>query len=402
MFRNTTLSAAALAAFLGLPAAQAAEADLQKEVEALKAQNREIMERLEATAEALDQMAPARAAARRMPHAHGTRGTTVVGAYGELHYNNLSDQIGIGGKQDQKEIDFHRFILFLGHEFNDRIRFWSELEVEHSKVDAGGGEVAIEQAYVEFDVTDETMIRAGILLVPAGLINETHEPPTFYGVERNPIAKYIIPTTWREGGVSVVGRLGNGFSYDLLLHSGLKLTNGGNYAVRAGRQAVCEAPADDPAVTARVKWTAVPGLELALAVQRQTDAAQGTDPQVGGATLVAPHVVWQKGRFGLRAVYASWDIEGSGPAGIGADEQTGWYVEPSFRINDKWGVFARYNTWDNQAGNGTDTEYSQLDVGFNFWPHPDVVIKVDYQDQSVPPGSTKELDGINIGVGYQF
>ena len=397
MKSSQMVMAAFLGAALALPAA-AAETDLKTEVEALKAQNREIMERLEATAEALEQMAPARAAATRMPHGHGSRGTTVVGAYGELHYNNLSSQ---NGGSDKKEIDFHRFILFLGHEFNDRIRFWSELEVEHSKVDDAGGEVAIEQAFLEFDLNDDLMARAGILLVPVGLINETHEPPTFYGVERNPVAKYIIPTTWREGGASLRGRLGGGFSYDLMLHSGLKLDAAKDYAVRKGRQAVREAPADDPAVTARLKWTGVPGLELALAVQRQTDAAQGTDPGVGAATLVAPHVVWQKGRFGLRAVYASWDIEGSGPAGIGADEQTGWYVEPSFRINDKWGVFARYNTWDNQAGDAADSEYTQVDVGFNYWPHPDVVIKVDYQDQDVPPGEN-ELDGINIGVGYQF
>jgi len=64
----------------------------------------------------------------------------------------------------------------------------------------------MEQAFLEFDVNDNNSIRAGIILVPIGIINETHEPSTFYSVERNNIEKYIIPTTWREGGVSLTGR----------------------------------------------------------------------------------------------------------------------------------------------------------------------------------------------------
>jgi predicted porin len=53
------------------------------------------------------------------------------------------------------------------------------------------------------------------------------------------------------------------------------------------------------------------------------------------------------------------------------------------------------------AGNGADTEYTQWDVGVNYWLHPNVVFKLDYQDQDAPAGK-KEMDGWNIGVGYQF
>lgn len=59
--------------------------------------------------------------------------STSIGGYGELHYNNLSD----GNGNTKKEVDFHRFVLFVNHEFNDRIRFFSELEIEHALV--GGG-----------------------------------------------------------------------------------------------------------------------------------------------------------------------------------------------------------------------------------------------------------------------
>lgn len=359
---------------------------MQKEVDTLKRQNKVILQRLEASMDMMEK--------------RGKNGSskTSIGGYGEMHYNNLSNN-KVGGDA-KKEIDLHRFILFVGHEFSPDIRFWSELEVEHTKTDKDGGEVAIEQAYLEFDLTDSLLARTGVMLVPVGIINETHEPPTFYGVERNNVEKNIIPTTWREGGVSLNGR-NSGFSYDLAVHSGLQTSAADNYAVRKGREAVREAPADDPAYTARVKWTGIAGLELAASVQQQTDITQGTDITAGAATLVEAHLVWQTGPFALRTLYASWSLDGEGPRAVGADEQTGWYVEPSFRLSPKLGVFARHSSWDNRVNSGSDTETTQTDIGFNYWPHEDVVLKADYQTQEAPQGKD-EYEGFNLGVGYQF
>jgi hypothetical protein len=111
--------------------------------------------------------------------------------------------------------------------------------------------------------------------------------------------------------------------------------------------------------------------------------------------------VIERGPFGLRALYARWDLDGSGPESIGADEQMGYYIEPSYRFfNDKLGIFARYNQWDNAAGNSSDTEKQQWDVGLNWWPHEQVVLKADYQFQDNDDG--REQDGFNLGVGYEF
>ena len=424
MKTRKTPMALAMTLLLGSPLANAqSAADLKGEVERLKEQNQVILERLEATADMLEALqsgkpAGAPAASGAHDHAmvtsgslrdrtfgiHGSRGATTVGAYGEMHYNNLRQKDSGSAKADKKEMDFHRFILFMGHEFTDKIRFWSELEVEHAYVEpTGGGEVAIEQAFLEFDLTPDMAARAGILLVPVGFINETHEPPTFYGVERNNVDKYIIPTTWREGGAGLTGRFGQGFSYDVLAHTGLQVSASNNYSIRSGRMGVGEAPADNLAYTARLNWVGIPGLLLGGAVQYQTDITQGTDASAGSATLVSAHANWEVGKFNLRGVYATWNLTGSGPAApnVGADRQTGWYLEPSWKFSPKFGVFARASTWDNQVNSGTDTEYSQVDVGFNYWPHEDVVLKVDYQDQSTPAGSA-EYDGVNVGIGYQF
>ncbi len=407
---NTLKSAIASALLLASTSAISAESDsLQQQLDELKAENKLILERLEATADLLESgsmsistdqkstskegehsHSSAETARGRTFGTHGSKGSTTVGGYGEIHYVNTDST---------NTINMHRFILFMGHEFNDKIRFWSELEVEHSLVkDGGDGEIAIEQAFVELDVSKNNSIRAGILLVPVGLINETHEPPTFYGVERNNVEKNIIPTTWREGGVSLTGRFAGAFSYDLAMHSGLQITDS-SYAVRGGRTSVSKAPMKDPAYTARIKWTGVAGVELGAALQYQRDVTQSTDATAGSATLLETHAVWQTGPFALRALYASWDLSGSGPQSAGADEQTGWYVEPSYKITPQWGLYARQSSWDNQVNSGNDTQNDQTDFGVSYWPHEDVVIKANYQ--LLDKAGTND-DGFMLGVGYQF
>ena len=402
---NTPLNlglAAAMTLFIGSAAAAEPPStdemwriiqEQQKQIEALKSQINQTDQKVEATGDALEQVAATKSGSGGASWTERTR----IGGYGELHYNNLE---GKGGASDKDELDFHRFVLFFSHQFNDRIRLFSELELEHSVAgDGQKGEVELEQAYLEFDLNDRHRAKGGIFLIPVGILNETHEPPTFYGVERNPVEKNIIPTTWWAGGAALSGELGRGFSYDAGVHEGLNITDA-SYAVRKGRQKTSEADASDLAYTARLKWTGMPGVEIAGTVQHQTDIRQGLDAAAGSANLYELHTIIGKGPFGLRALYARWDLNGSGPAAVGADEQFGWYIEPSFKFTDQWGVFARYNLWDNAAGDSIDSENKQIDVGVNFWPHPDVVLKADYQIQDNDDG--KEQKGFNLGIGYQF
>jgi hypothetical protein len=324
---------------------------------------------------------------------------TRLGGYGELHANMLENQLT---GEDSKVLDLHRFVMFFSHDFNDRLRFMSELEVEHAwSGDDLPGEVELEQAYIEYDWAEDHSLRAGVFLVPVGILNETHEPPTFYGVERNPVEKNIIPTTWWEGGLSFNGGFADAMRYDLAIHSGLYTDAEDKYAIRAGRQKVAKAKFDSQAYTGRLRWLGVPGLELSASIQYQDDITQGTDPLAGSAWLYSGHVSWQHKAFGLRALYADWNLNGPGPEELGADRQKGWYIEPSWRFTEQWGVFARYNEWDNLAGDDSDSQYTQWALGINYWLHPNVVFKLDYQDVNAPDGK-KELDGWNLGVGWQF
>ena len=297
-------------------------------------------------------------------------------------------------------MDFHRFVLFFGHSFSDRVRFFSEVELEHAMAGEGKkGEIELEQAFIEFDLSDRHRAQAGLFVLPVGILNQTHEPPTFYGVERNPIETNIIPTTWWEGGAGLNGEIMPGWSYDVIVSSGLFVPISGTnaYLIRSGRQAVSNARADELAYTGRIKWTGWSGVELVATAQYQSDVTQGT-AAAASATLLEAHAVVSQGPFGLRALYANWSVEGNAAKAVGRDTQSGWYIEPSYKILPSVGVFARYNAWDNQAGDSTDSEKQQTNIGVNFWPHEDVVIKADIQQQS---GVIND-DGFNLGVGYQF
>jgi hypothetical protein len=326
---------------------------------------------------------------------------TTIAGYGELHYNNLSAN---DPSRDVDEIDFHRFVLFFGHEFNDKTRFYSEFELEHSLAgDGAPGEVELEQAFIEFDLKQDLYAKAGLFLMPVGILNETHEPTTFYGVERNDVENIIIPSTWWEAGAALNGRFGSAWSWDLALTSGLAMpTTGSNaFRVRSGRQKVAEALASDGAVTGRLRYLGIPGLQAAVSVQYQFDPSQVSDDGLDDGTLLEAHIDYQRNGFGLRALYAHWNFSGEAVEAAGADKQSGWYIEPSYRPTNQIGFYTRYEEVD--AARGRD-QFSQWEVGLNWWPAENVVIKFDYRDRShdLDSESGRDFTGIDIGLGYQF
>lgn len=362
----------------------------QAQIELLKEQLQHTNNKVDATAGAVESVAAS--SERYAKIAQWTEKTT-IGGYGELHYNNKEN-----GKTN--ELDAHRFVLFVEHEFNDEVRFFSEIELEHSIAGEGKtGEVELEQAFIQWDYAENHAATFGQFLIPIGIINETHEPDTFFGVERNPVEKNIIPATWWEAGVMLNGELSPGLTYNLAVHSGLNtpVAGGGAYKIRNGRQKGGKAIAEELAYTSRIKYTGAAGLELALTLQYQGDIAQGLGPDSASALLWEGHIAYQSGKFGLRALYAMWDIDGEGVETFGRDEQQGWYVEPSYRLTPRLGIFVRFSEWDNNAGDSDDTQVEQFDLGLNFWLVENVVLKMDWADQSNGDG-----DSFNLGVGWSF
>lgn len=378
---------------LALLAAPAAFADT--DIDSLRADLAQQRALIEAQQQQIEALAAAREAAPQ------GSGDTTLGMYGEVHFNSFREEDPAIGKRN---IHAHRVVFLVGHRFSDDLHFFSEVEFEGSP-DSTDIETEVEQFGIAWQARENTRLTFGQFLVPVGLLNETHEPDTFYGVERNPVEQYIIPGTWWEKGVMAGFDLADGLHLDAALHNGLRgdiNTLGGADGLREFRQEFGGARANDAAYTLRLKYTAVPGLELGVALQRQDNITQDDDPLTGGkapATLWETHAVWSHGKLGVRALATGWNIDNATARTLGTDRLEGWYIEPSWKATETLGLFARYNRWNTAAGATGSDDQAQANVGVNWWLHPRVVFKADVQDTNQPDNAG---DGFNLGFGLSF
>src|SRR5262249_6498597 len=119
-------------------------------------------------------------------------------------------------QQNQTQFRLRRVVLFFGYHFADWASVYSELEVEDIS------HFEIEQSYLELKPFKKLQLglRVGLVLIPLGIINQFHQPPTFNGVDRPTVDQLIIPTTWRELGAGIFGTVFGGLHYQLYAVAG--------------------------------------------------------------------------------------------------------------------------------------------------------------------------------------
>jgi uncharacterized coiled-coil protein SlyX len=329
---------------------------------------------------------------------------TRVGGYGEIHYNNGTDDGSGSGRDSNGNIHAHRAVIYLGHQFSDTVSFNSEFEFEGSS-DSQDIETEVEQLYIDWRVRPNLGLKLGQWLMPVGIINERHEPDTFYGIERNPVETQIIPSTWWEKGVLAQTQLTDDLTLDVALSNGLRgdVANLGSAdGLREFRQEFGRASTDNEAYTTRLRFNGISGLELAGTVQYQTDindSLLGSTPGSAPAVLIEAHADYRKGPYELRALFARWDINNDFAKTIGSDVLQGFYLEPAYRINEQWGVFARYNRWNTAYNDANSKDRVQANAGVNYWIAPNVALKGDVQASNAANGNS---DGFNLGLGFSF
>lgn len=360
----------------------------------------------------------ATAAAAAAADAEGESHTGPISGYMDFHFNKQEG--------DHGRLDFHRFVLLFNHSFTDRIRFVGELELEHALVEGleDAGELELEQAYVDFLINPKFNLRAGMMLMPVGLINERHEPPSFYGVERPFVDTVIVPSTWFDVGAGAHGDLGRGFSYKAFLAAPLDASRfDAAEGVREGRQKGVDADLRDIAVTGRLEYRGQRGLVLGSSFWRgkTSFATPRLHSRVG---LVEFDGRYSHKRLDLRGEFAHVFIDGAGElndavartVGVSpniASQLRGFYLESGYHLfPSTWphdfAVFARYENFDTQfrmpAGHLPLREFdrSAWVTGFNYWPDPDVAVKFDYVVQRNRSDIIRAPNQFNLGLGWWF
>lgn len=353
-----------------------------------------------------------------------------IGGYGEAVLQAVDDFRDDGSPSGRaNEFDFLRAIVYLGYKWSDRLLINSELEFEHAST-GKRGEVSVEFAYLDFFWRREVNFRGGMVLIPVGILNELHEPPVFHGSQRPRTETLIIPTTWRENGGGVFGDIGP-LSYRSYVVTGLS-SSGFSAAsgTRGGRQSASRSRAEDFAWTGRVDWSgrgALAGLSAGASFfsgnSGQGERAPNGEALQAGVRLVDLHARYNYRGLELRGLWVRQTIGDaglinqslrlSGSQSVGS-RQHGGYLEVAY---DLWTLaggapsislipFLRYERFDTQAevpaGYARDPANNQklLTVGFDFKPHPSVVVKMDYQDFSNRAGTG--TNQWNVAIGYLF
>lgn len=347
-----------------------------------------------------------------------------IGGYGEWFYTNYN---GSAGDQRKDTFDAARAVLYVGYKFNDWIILNNEFEFEHATTGEGDeakGEVSVEFSQLDFLLHPAANIRAGLMLVPMGFINEIHEPTTFHGNRRPDVERYIIPSTWREMGAGLFGEILPGLQYRMYAMNGLNAKGYDSQGIREGRQGGSEALADDFAFTGRVDYATpyVPGL-LVGASTFLGDAGQDElylGKKISAFTqLYEGHVQWYYRGFEFRALGAYGNIGNAAVLSAAkgetiGSENYGWYTEAAYDVmpwlwkdsTQYLAPFFRYEQYNTLAGvpDGFDKDgaYDRwiYQAGLTYKPIPNISVKLDYRNINSAAG--QRPNELNLGVGFIY
>jgi hypothetical protein len=352
-----------------------------------------------------------------------------IGGYAQIDYNQPIEK----GYKMNGTLDVHRLVLLFGYKFSPRVSFITEIEVEHVS------EVFVEQAFLNYKVNDWLNLRGGLLLIPMGIINQYHEPPTFNGVERPALDYWICPTTWREIGFGATGQIPNAnIRYQLYVVNGLKsFDDGGKLdganGFRKGRQKGMESIIGSPDVTARIDYFGVRSLTIGASVysgKTQSTLFKNVSKEDVPSIDAADSSIVNITMFGLDARY-NWkgialrsqmyySKQGNTTAynsftGKDLGEVLGgYYLEAAYNvfssftsISSELTPFIRYENYNTQmemsGGLAANDAYkiSEIVVGLGWKPVRGAVVKADFQFVK-PADSNVYQTQLNVGIGVWF
>ena len=369
-------------------------------------------------------------------------GTTTIGGYGQMDLKFT--RVGFGNDFDGRA-NIRRVVLLVGHDWTDAIRSYVELEWENGVACSSCQGVAeVEQAYVDANLLGPNLkLRAGLILVPMGIINRWHEPPVFFSVDRPSFDQSIIPSTWRELGIGLVGRFKEIWHGELYFMTGLDPTHLGPDGIVGGRTSGVLTPVRDGALVGRVEVEPWLGLVAGLSGYASDMAPNGAFYDANKARI-SPHFPlygWaldaraRRAGFELRLVAAQFFMPRSGAlmetySATGAhyynplssdanggpvpNRTQGGYVELGYDVlrlafpttSAQLLAFGRAEYYNTQAAvpfpyqpNGK-FDVNELTLGLSFLPIRQVVFKSDFQLRDRKFG-LDEMQ-INFGMGWLF
>ena len=354
-----------------------------------------------------------------------------IGGYGEVLYQGYAGTKENGDASGKTaKLDAYRGIIYVGYKFNDKVLFNSEIEIEHGSTGLAGS-ASLEFAYLDYKLTDNFGLRAGLLLVPVGITNEVHEPPVWLGTIRPRSENKIIPTTWRESGFGFFGETET-FSYRAYLVNSLDGIGGGSAGskgfsssgLRGGRQKGSKAIAENFSAVGRVDYTGTPGLMIGTSLytgdQGHNSDLNGREVSIG-TTIWEGHIKYQGRGFDIQALTALASVDnadklnemkgltGSGSVG---EKMSGWYAQLGYDLlfssasEQALLPYVRYEAVNTQVdvpsgySSSGSKDFNVTTIGLAWKPIGNTVLKTDYEIHS--NASSSGINQFNVAIGWLF
>ena len=397
-----------------------------------------------------------------------TGGRLSVGGYGEVAYsrNFYSDnQYHYRNPNTYKNdpsngrFDIPHAVIYINYDFGKGWKLGSEIEFEHTGTgsaieiedDEGGeyeheiekgGEVELEQFWLQKTFNPSLNLRLGHIVVPVGLNNAYHEPLNFFTVYRPEGENTILPSTWHDTGMSLWGIVGD-FRYEAQLLAGLNallFTRDGWINDGAG-SAYEFKPANKYGVALRIDNYTVPGLRIGLSGYFGQTFHNTYPNEMEGDGKTYNKV---KGNLWLGSIDFSykrfnWIVRGQADYGYLSDtplinsakinsQKNSPYnktyvgknavsigIEAGYDVfsrlaytrnrDQKLYVFGRYEYYDSYLQERTQPDFGYtkrqvVTTGINYFPLPQIVIKGNYSNRILKSQYNNE-PSINIGIAYQ-
>ncbi|MFQ5351472.1 MAG: hypothetical protein ACE5D3_00165, partial [Candidatus Binatia bacterium] len=345
-----------------------------------------------------------------------------LGGYGEANLEQI-----IGDKGNSTEVfDAARLVLYLGYKFNERILFNSEIEIEHASTSESGS-VSLEFAALEFMMHPRANVRAGLLLVPMGFVNEMHEPPFFHGNLRPQVEQQLIPSTWSANGIGLYGELLPGLDYRSYVVTGLDAKGFGANNLRSARQKGSKEKAEDFAWVTRFDYAPIAELTLGASLYLGNSGqgqlfvnADSEDVEIDAYTeIYEAHAQWKSHNLELRALGTTIRVDDAEvlSSDIGetvAERMSGYYAEIAYDLASllhlpgdhylaPWFRYSNINTQERvPEGFAADLDAVRdiYELGLSYKPITEVVLKLDFRRQESRGQAL--ADELRIGGGFVF
>lgn len=395
----------------------------------------------------------------------GTRRLT-VGGYGEAvvsrnfysdNWKRYTDASMYRNDKGHGRFDLPHVTLFLGYDFGHGWSMGSEVEFEHGGTESAveieeeetgeyeseierGGEVALEQFWLQKSFMPQLNVRLGHIIVPVGSTNSHHTPTEYFGVYRPEGDNTILPCTWHETGVSLWGRAG-AWRYEVLFVAGLDADRFNNQNwIQGGAGSPYEFKIANACAGAfRVDNYSVPGLRMSLSGYYGKSASNSLKQykfeSLAGRVLIgsfdfAYDARQWVARGGVTYGYLSNSAEiaeanrslkgmgispgtNIGETAISVGVEAGYNLlalAPSVNPRHRLYLFGRYDYYDPMLTMGRTAKGVQLAdekqwgrqrvaVGLNYYPLPQIVIKGEYAYRIFKSQYNNE-PSVSLGVAY--